>query len=34
MARMRFNKNPALLKSHESLELNHDGELIEYRQRH
>ena len=32
MARMRFNKSAALLKKHESLELNHDGELIEYRQ--
>ena len=32
MARMRFNKSAELLKKHESLELNHDGELIEYRQ--
>ena len=32
---MRFNKSAALLKkSIRSLELNHDGELIEYRQRY
>lgn len=32
MARMLFNKSAALLKKNESLELKHDGELIEYRQ--
>ena len=32
MARMRLNKSAALLKKNESLELKHDGELIEYRQ--
>lgn len=32
MALMRFNKSAELLKKNESLELKHDGELIEYRQ--
>ena len=32
MARMRFEKSAGLLKRQESLELKHDGELIDYRQ--
>lgn len=32
VARMRFEKSAALLKQHESLELKHDGELLEYQQ--
>ncbi|MCB1767472.1 MAG: hypothetical protein KDJ22_15670 [Candidatus Competibacteraceae bacterium] len=32
MALMRFEKSAALLKQHESLELKHDGEVIEYQQ--
>ena len=31
MARMRFNKSAALLKKNESLELKHDGKLIDSR---
>jgi hypothetical protein len=32
MARMRFKKSAMMLKQHESLELKHDGELLEYQQ--
>lgn len=32
MARIRFTKSAALLKQHESLELKHDGALLDYRQ--
>lgn len=31
VARMRFTKSAALLKQHESLELKHDGKLIDSR---
>ena len=31
MARMRFTKSAALLKKHESLELKHEGKLIDSR---
>ena len=31
VARMRFEKSAALLKQHESLELKHDGKLIDSR---
>lgn len=32
MARMRFEKSAMMLRQHESLELKHDGELLEYQQ--
>lgn len=32
VARMRFEKSATLLKQYESIELKHDGELINYRQ--
>lgn len=31
MARIRFTKSAALLKQHESIELKHDGKLIDSR---